>query len=78
MFLATRFSPYNRNDSLHTGETIKPYVATRNGVAHADTRRLLSDKDRQLAGQVRRVEDPYKTRERAKKVGSSTLKRITL
>ena len=78
MFFGTRFSRYNRNISLHTGETTQPYIARRNGVAHADTRRLLSDKDRQLAGQVRRVEDPYKTKEKAKKVGTSTPKRITL
>lgn len=62
----------NRNTTLGTGKIAQPYVVTKNGIAHADTPRLLSDKDRQLAGKVRRVEDPAKVREKATKEKKAT------
>ena len=38
------------------------------GVAHTDTSRMLSDKDRSLAGMVRRVEDPVQVHAKIVKV----------
>lgn len=53
---------------LKVGELAQPYITTKNGIAHADPSRLLSDKDRKLAGAIRRVEDPVEVKERAIKV----------
>lgn len=51
----------------------RPYITTKNGIAHADPSRLLSDHDRKLAGRVRCVEDPVQVKEKAIKVSSSAL-----
>lgn len=55
------------------GDIPRPYITTKNGIAHADPSRLLSDHDRKLAGRVRRVEDPVQVKEKAIKVSSSAL-----
>jgi len=75
----TRFSDpsliAHSNKKLQVGEIPRPYISTKNGIAHADPSRLLSDRDRKLAGRVRRVEDPVQVKEKAIKVSSSALLR---
>lgn len=46
----------------------QPYINTINGVARADSRRMLSDEDRQKNDLVRRVEDPVMVKQETKKV----------
>jgi hypothetical protein len=43
---------------LNTGEMIQPYVSNAGDVATVDRSRLLSDHDRKLSNQIRKVDDP--------------------
>ncbi|KAL8795999.1 MAG: hypothetical protein Q9195_001575 [Heterodermia aff. obscurata] len=49
--------PPSKKHHLRTGDLPSPYIKVNGGVAHTDASRMLSDKDRFLAGTVRRVED---------------------
>ena len=57
---------------LETGPMVQPYIRTVNGVAQMDNPRLLGKQERELAGQVRKVEDPIMVKERAAKVCNYT------
>ncbi|MCJ1406439.1 hypothetical protein MMC19_000504 [Ptychographa xylographoides] len=54
-----------RTMRLDPGDVVKPYVSVSGDVAHADTRRLLDDCERQLSGKSRRVEDPVVVKTRS-------------
>ena len=54
---------------LNVGPIAQPYVSTTVGIARVDRCRLLSEEDRRASNQIRRVEDPIKIKESAKKVG---------
>ncbi|KAI4745948.1 rRNA-processing protein FCF2 [Aureobasidium sp. EXF-12298] len=43
---------------LNTGEMVQPYVSNAGDVATVDRSRLLSEQDRKLSNQIRKVEDP--------------------
>ena len=60
----------DRFPKINPGSMIQPYISTEDGVARVDPSRLLNEEDRRSANQVRRVEDPVKVKEKAKKVGS--------
>ncbi len=40
----------------------QPYIQSNDQIARADCRRLIDDKDRKLAGAIRKVEDPVALR----------------
>jgi hypothetical protein len=43
---------------LNTGDMIQPYVSNAGDVATVDRSRLLSEADRKLSNQIRKVDDP--------------------
>ncbi|MCJ1265268.1 hypothetical protein MMC22_005143 [Lobaria immixta] len=49
---------------LNTGHLIQPYITSANGRARADPSRLISQEDRKLSEQVKKVEDPLKLKEK--------------
>ncbi|CAF9911813.1 MAG: hypothetical protein HETSPECPRED_000453 [Heterodermia speciosa] len=64
--------PPSKKHQLRTGDLPTPYIKIKGGVAHTDTSRMLSDKDRLLAGMVRRVEDPVRMKAKILKEKKAT------
>lgn len=46
----------------------RPYITSTDGIARADRTRLVDERDRQIT--ARRVDDPFKVKERVQKVGN--------
>ncbi len=48
----------------------QPYIQSNGQIARADSRRLIDEKDRKLAGAIRKVEDPVALNERNSRYGN--------
>lgn len=59
-----------RSAKLDVSTLAKPYVQTGDDIARADPRRLVDDKQRQLANGIRKVEDPVTTKQKVLEVCS--------
>ncbi|KAI9836678.1 MAG: hypothetical protein M1819_001314 [Sarea resinae] len=57
---------------LDAGEIPSSYVHSHNDVAHVDSASLLGDRDRELSGKPRQVEDPALAKERIKQEKKAT------
>ena len=55
---------------LNTGEMVQPYVSNAGDVATVDRSRLLSEQDRKLSNQIRKVEDPVAFKKKTLEVRS--------
>jgi len=55
---------------LNTGEIPKSYVQSEHGIARTDARSTLSESQRKLSEQPRKIEDPVAVREQKKKKGT--------
>ena len=58
---------------LSTGEIARPYVSTKKGVAHMNGQQQVSEQQRKLSNQVRKVEDPVVVQQRLTEVCSTDL-----
>jgi hypothetical protein len=55
---------------LNTGGMVQPYVSNAGDVATVDRSRLLSEQDRKLSNQIRKVEDPVAFKKKTLEVRS--------
>lgn len=57
-----------RTSKLDLSVLPRPYVQMNGQIARAESRRLIEDKDRKLAGAIRKVEDPVAMKQNKLKV----------
>jgi len=55
---------------LNVGDIAQPYVRTDGEIARVDSSKLLSERERELANKIRKVEDPVAVKKKLSQVGS--------
>lgn len=60
---------------LDAGDLQKPYVTVKGDIASVDSSRLLQEKQRRLANQARKIEDPVTTKKAAEEVSISSFEK---